>query len=158
MDYSATSNNILTWNEITRLSFHSEIVIFSVGTICWGIHNTTRGLLSLRKRGMITICVDSSHPLLSLRNFRFCFLIFMMMKAHTFLTLFLCFFVTWSWVCLFFILEIFSLSLSFYYQQEKKLLNSIRQYQLPLQKYSAVMDLQVCIIVVIFTWSWNCCC
>jgi hypothetical protein len=47
------------------------VFYIAVVTLCWEIHSTTKGLLSLRKRGMHIICADYYLLLSARSNFRF---------------------------------------------------------------------------------------
>jgi len=108
----------------------AEIVVWvsicfcaAVGTLCLEIHSTTRALLSLREKEMHTICVDYYLLQLSPSNFRFALID--------------------GWTMIFVCYLLVVLFTSFYYcLQEKQLIHNIRQYQVPLQKYIAMMELQ----------------
>lgn len=97
-----------------------------VVTHCCGIHNTTKGLHSVRKREMPTtcevFCLLHGFP----KSFRS--VCIFEMKQFGEKKCKECYLLTRN--C------IFSL-------QEKKIMHNLRQYQVPLQRYMAMMDLQV---------------
>ena len=107
-----------------------------MGIVCLEIHNTTKGLLSLRKRGMHTICVDYYLQQLPPSNFRFdLWFLPIIFYLAIFFHFFFLLFPFWPFPLV--------LITSFYYcLQGKQLINNIRQYQVPLQKYQAMMELQ----------------
>lgn len=107
-----------------------------VGILCWEIHTTTKGLPSLKRKGIHITCVVFS-PLqlypkssrLSIQHLLIFLFSFSMFNLYSRLL--------FCWICVIF-------DYPWYFpRQVKKMLHNIRQYQVPLQKYMAMMDLQV---------------
>lgn len=122
---------------------------FAVDIRWYGIHTTTKVLPSQRKREMLITCVVFSPLLLFLKNFRFVNDFYMLTKLHHLFYKFLN------------IYKSFTLCRKSNWQV-KKMINCIRQYLVPLQKYIAMMDLQVAIIIslkfwfeALICWYWN---
>lgn len=102
----------------------------AVDILCCEIRTTTKVLPSMKKRGMLTTCAAFSPQQWCLRRFRLFFFIW-------------CIFIYFTFDKVSFITWIVDETFGTYTDQVKKMMHIIRQYQLPLQKYMAMMDLQV---------------
>ena len=131
-------NGIISQNyQLCRIwNFFISLICVTVGTPCCGIHTTTKGLASMRKREMLIICVAFSLQQCSLRSFRLLdYTQFMLIRKFVLANLLIC-----AYYCY------------IYGVQEKKLMHNLRKYDVPLHRYMAMMDLQVIVHLSNLHW------
>jgi len=121
-------------------SQYTDSFLFSVVVVihCCGILATIKGLHSLRRREMHTTCGVSFLQLLSAKSFRLVLKWGFISNFKHYMHLSLLYIVAFCII----LLQLTSL-LVCSIRQIKKMIHNIRQYQVPLQKYVAMMDLQV---------------